>query len=52
MKKDKVIGILLLVFAVYTVAGMVIDDNAFWAIYNYITLVFSIVSGVVLLKQK
>lgn len=52
MKKNKVIGGLLLVFALYTVVGMVIDDNSFWTIYNYVTLIFSVVSGVVLLKQK
>ena len=52
MKKNKVIGLLLLVFTVYTIVGMVINDAMFWDIYNYVTLIFSILSGVVLLKQK
>ncbi|MFA6357625.1 MAG: hypothetical protein WCY09_03025 [Candidatus Omnitrophota bacterium] len=52
MKKNKVIGILLLVFAVYTIVGMVADSGIFWDIYNYLTLIFFILSGIVLLKQK
>jgi hypothetical protein len=52
MKKNKIIGGLLLVFAVYTVVGMVLNDNTFWAVYNYVTLAFSVVCGVILLKQK
>ncbi|MFA7283788.1 MAG: hypothetical protein WC066_04505 [Candidatus Omnitrophota bacterium] len=52
MKSVKIIGVLLLVYAVVTIVGMVIENNDFWAVYNYITLVFSIVSGIILLKQK
>ena len=52
MKKSKVIGVLLLVFAVYTVVGMVLNDNKFWGIYNYVTLAFSLLSGYTLLRQK
>lgn len=47
-----VIGILLLVLAVATVVGMAIENASFWTIYNYITILFSVVGGVVLLKQK
>jgi len=52
MKKNKVIGMLLLGFSVYTVIGMVLNNDIFWNIYNYVTLVLSVGSGVVLLKQK
>ena len=52
MKKNKTIGLLLLVLAVYTSLGMVLANDAYWGIYNYVTLVFSIVSGIALLKQK
>ena len=42
----------MLVFAVYTIVGMVLDDAAFWKVYNYVTIILSVTSGVVLLKQK
>jgi hypothetical protein len=52
MKINKGIGLLLLVFAAYTIVGMVLGRGAFWRIYNYVTLVFSVSSGIILLKQK
>jgi len=52
MKKNKVIGVLLLVLAVYTIIGIVLANDAYWGIYNYVTLAFSILSGIVLLKEK
>lgn len=52
MRKNKIIGILLLIFTVYTIVGMVIKNNAYWAIYNYVTIIFSVLSGIVLLKEK
>ncbi len=52
MKKSKVIGILLLIFAVYTVVGMVLENASYWRIYNYVTLMFSFLSGFVLLRQE
>ena len=52
MKKSKVIGILLLIFAIYTAVGMAIENGVYWRIYNYVTLVFSVLSGFVLLKEK
>ncbi|MDD5561147.1 MAG: hypothetical protein PHT50_03325 [Candidatus Omnitrophica bacterium] len=52
MKKSKIIGYLLLVFALYTIVGMVVDDAAYWAAYNYVTIAFSVISGIVLLRQK
>ncbi len=50
MKKNKVIGVLLLVLAVATIAGMVINKDAFWTIYNWTVIVLFVVGGIVLLK--
>ena len=52
MKATKVIGILFFVYAVLTIIGMVLNNDSFWMVYNIVTLVFSIPSGIVLLKQK
>ncbi|MFA5271101.1 MAG: hypothetical protein WC412_02020 [Candidatus Omnitrophota bacterium] len=52
MKAVKVIGVLFFVYAIITIIGMVLDNNSFWMVYNIVTLVFSIPSGIVLLKQK
>ncbi len=50
MKKNKIIGVLLLVLAVATITGMIINKDAFWTIYNWAVIIFSVVSGIVLLK--
>ena len=52
IKANKMIGVLLLIFTVYTIIGMVLANDAFWGVYNYVTLIFSVISGIVLLKQK
>ena len=52
MKKNKVLGVLLLVLAAGTVVGMVIQKDAYWNIYNYFTIIISVMGGFVLLKQK
>ena len=52
MKAVKIIGVLFLLFTAYTIVGMVLSDQRFWAVYNYITLALSISSAIVLLKQK
>jgi|GEM_PF-471421 len=52
MKNNKVIGMLLLIMAVSTVVGMVIENAAYWRIYNYVTIIFFVPSGIILLKQK
>jgi len=52
MKNNKVIGLLLLILAIATIVGMIIDNATFWSIYNYATIIFSVLSGIVLLKQK
>jgi hypothetical protein len=52
MKKNKVIGALLLILAVYTIAGMIIDNLTYWIIYNCLTISFSVISGIILLKEK
>jgi len=52
MKKSKVIGLLLLILAFFTITGMVVNSNAYWRIYNYVTILFSLSGGIVLIKQK
>lgn len=50
MKNNKVIGVLLLILAFFTIAGMVINNNTYWSIYNYATIIFSVFSSIILLK--
>lgn len=52
MAKNKVIGILLLVLAISTIIGMVANNDTYWLIYNYITIILSVIYAVILLKQK
>lgn len=52
MKKNQVIGLGLLIPAIFTSVGMVIDQETYWHILNYVTIIITAVSGVVLLKQK
>ncbi len=52
MKKNKIIGSLLLLLAVYTIAGMLINNDIFWLVYNYVVITFSIISGILLIKEK
>ncbi len=48
----KVIGMLLLALAVATVVGMVIKNEDYWTVYNYVVVVLSAVCGTVLLGSK
>ena len=52
MKPNKLIGTLLLILAVSTIVGMAINNAAFWTAYNYATIIFSVIAGIALLKQK
>lgn len=52
MKKSKVLGVLLLVLAAATVVGMVIQNDAYWNIHNYVTVILCVICGLALLKQK
>ncbi len=52
MKKNKVIGMLLLILGIATIIGMVIDNAIYWITYNPIVTIFALVSGIILLKQK
>jgi hypothetical protein len=49
---NKTIGVLLFVLTILTIIGMVIDNDAFWNIHNYITVVLTAVAGFALYKQK
>ncbi|MFA7255619.1 MAG: hypothetical protein WC133_05940 [Candidatus Omnitrophota bacterium] len=52
MRIHKTLGVLLLILAVATVAGLVLNSDAYWQIYNYCTILISVAGGVFLLKQK
>ena len=52
MKKNKIFGVLLLALLVATIVGMAIKNDAYWGIYNYVTIILSAVIGISLLKQK
>ncbi len=52
MRKNKVIGALLLILAVYTIAGMIIQNDFFWLAYNWVVIIFSVIGGIALLKDK
>jgi hypothetical protein len=49
---NKKIGMLLLVLAGLTLVGMVLKNDAFWAVYNIVTLLVCLPAGVWLLKNK
>ena len=52
MSKNKVIGVLLAILAVATMAGMVIENDTFWRLYNYTTVILSAIGSLILLKGK
>jgi hypothetical protein len=52
MKPNKLIGTLLLILVVSTIIGMAINNAAYWTVYNYATIILSVIAGIVLLKQK
>ena len=52
MKKSKIIGGLLLILAVTTIVGMIVDNVTFWIIYNWATIILSTVGGIILLKEN
>ncbi|MDP8297839.1 MAG: hypothetical protein RAP41_06630 [Candidatus Orphnella occulta] len=51
MKKNKIIGALLLILAVYTIAGMIVASDAFWLIYNFVVIISCVISGILLLRE-
>ena len=52
MKKNKVLGVLLVLLAVATGVGMVIQNDDYWNIHNYVTIILCIICGALLIKQK
>ena len=52
MKKNKVIGMLLLILAISTITGMVIENATFWLVYNYATIALSSICSLILLTKK
>lgn len=51
MKKSKALGLLLLALAVSTIVGMVVANDAYWQIFNYATIIISVLGGMALLKK-
>ena len=51
MKTNKILGMLLLALTAGTIVGMVLNNDNYWAVYNYFTLVICGVSGLLLFKQ-
>ena len=52
MKKSKIIGVMLLILAVTTIVGMIVDNVIFWIIYNWATIILSTIGGITLLKEN
>ncbi len=48
----KLVGFLLLVLAVTTVIGMKLNNDTYWSVYNYATIVLSVIFGIALLRQR
>lgn len=52
MKTNQIVVLFLLALGVSTVIGMILKNDAFWQIYNYGTILGSVLCGILLLKQK
>jgi len=52
MKKNKISGLLLLLLAMATIIGIFMNNDAYWLMYNYATIILSTLIGISLLMQK
>lgn len=52
MNTNKLVVLFLSVLVVTTVIGMVLNNDAYWNIHNYGTILLSVICGILLLKQK
>jgi len=52
MKRNKVIGVLLLLLAISTILGVKLNNATYWLTYNYVTVALSIICSYALLRQK
>ena len=52
MKTNKIVVLFLLALVITTVVGMVLNNDAYWNIHNYGSILFSVVCVILLLKQK
>ena len=52
MKANKIIGVALYLVAIATINGMVIQNEIFWLVYNYVLIFGGIIAGTVLLRAK
>lgn len=52
MKTDQIVELFLLALVIFTVIGMALKSDVFWQIYNYGTILGSVLCGLLLLKRK
>ena len=52
MGRSKRLGVILLVLTAATVAGLILNQDAYWAVYNYASIVVTTVCGFTLIRQK
>lgn len=52
MKTNRLIGMLFLILAIFTISGMAINKDVYWRIYNYATIILALSSGIILARQK
>jgi len=52
MKTNQIVELFLLGLVIFTVIGMALKSDAYWQIYNYGTILGSVLCGLLLLRQK
>ncbi len=52
MKVNILVALFLLVLVITTIVGMVLNNDGYWTVHNYISILFSVICGILLLKQK
>lgn len=52
MGRNGKLGIILLLLTAATVTGLILNNNDYWAVYNYVSIVITAVCGFTLVRQK
>jgi len=52
MKKNKAIGIVLVVLGLGVIAGLFINEAKFWYPIDYVTIGVCVITGILLVKGK
>jgi len=52
MKKNKLIGFMLLLLCLGTITGMYFNKDSYWAVYNYTVIILSAIGSIVLLRYR